>query len=108
VTTVVHACPEDLRFRTLCREPIQDGEGLSCFAQDWTCKRCVRLQRLLVQVEKVAHDLNRWDDVRTVLAAVTPDAHAICLLDEAEARRVLSVLRLLDARGGGRGQAHPV
>ena len=96
---VVHACPESYGELTLCRRPVADGEAVSCFESDWTCRGCLRLVRLLMRVQDAGRRLRRADDLRTVLSAVAPGS-AVDTLSEAEARRVLSVLGLVLAAQG--------
>lgn len=96
---VVHACSERHDERALCQRPLADGDGVSCFESDWTCRWCLRLVRLLVRVQDAGRRLRRADDLRTVLDAVAP-GRAVDTLSEPEARRVLSVLGLVLAAQG--------
>jgi hypothetical protein len=98
---VTHACPEDMRFLTMCRRDPEPRDGVSCYADDWTCPACLRLLRLLERVSAAIGALRRPGDGLEVVAAVAV-RRAPELLDEGQARRVLAVLALLAGAETGR------
>ena len=88
---VTHACPESADHRALCRRDLRDGDDVRCYESEWTCRACLRMVRLLTQVEEAADALG-WEDARPLLGAVAPRV-PLPLLDEDQAARCLVVLR---------------